>query len=133
MKEHRNEDWNVWQSLALDRPADASECNWCMVSFSWWPAWGPARVLYGILASLRTLHIRKAGLLPPGTDAKRQEIEDVAHTQELLPDGPIREKALETIHAIVGSTRQRSLQNPDLGYARCRSWSLPTIFPWLAS
>jgi hypothetical protein len=56
---------------------------------------------------------RKAGLLPLVSEAKRQEFEDVVHTLAQVPDGPIREEALEAIRAIVDSARRRSLQEED--------------------
>lgn len=51
---------------------------------------------------------RAAGILPPVSEARRQEFEYAAEQLASLPDGPIREEAMAAINAIAENARKRA-------------------------
>lgn len=103
-----------WSIRELARRAKISHTTVSQVlSHQREPTWEFCAQIAQALDVLPETVFRKAGLLPPVSEAKRQEFEDVAHTLAQVPDGPIREEALEAIRAIVDSARRRSLQETD--------------------
>jgi transcriptional regulator with XRE-family HTH domain len=53
---------------------------------------------------------RRAGLLPPLAESRRQEFERITDILATLPEGPIYEETTAAIVAIVESARRRSLE-----------------------
>lgn len=103
-----------WSIRELARRAKISHTTISQVlSHQREPTWEFCAQIAQALDELPATVFRKAGLLPPISEAKRQEFEDVAHMLALVPDGPIRDEALEAIRAIVDSARRRSLQVTD--------------------
>lgn len=51
---------------------------------------------------------RLAGLLPPVSEARRREFEELAEQLAALPDGAIRDEAMASIIAITASARKRA-------------------------
>ncbi|HFD39667.1 MAG TPA: hypothetical protein ENJ31_07475 [Anaerolineae bacterium] len=56
---------------------------------------------------------RKAGLLPPLPESRRQDIERIAEILDSLPDGPIREQTIEAIRMIVEGAKRRVLEQQE--------------------
>lgn len=100
-----------WSIRELARRASTSHTTISQVlSLQREPTWEFCAQIAGALEIPPETVFRKAGLLPSVSSTQLQEYEDVIRALASLPDGPVRDEALEAIRAIVESARRRSLE-----------------------